>query len=144
MLAIQKCSVKSQQVNTAVNTFMELEKLKLSCKKCSKIHVGKPNVNCHIAKVHNEDMKEVESEVYLGDKIHKSGKLGLNISYRKAKGFGIVNEILAMIKEAPLSWWKIKAGLILRQARLVNGMIFNSEAWHGLSIKQTQCQQCSL
>ena len=75
--------------------------------------------------------------MYLGDKLHKSGTISANINHRKARGFGIVNEILAMIKEAPLSWWKVKAGLILRQARLVNGMIFNSEAWHGLTLKQT-------
>ena len=43
-----------------------------------------------------------------------------------------MNTILAMVKEAPLGWRKIRAGLELRKAMLVNNMLFNSESWHGL------------
>ena len=32
----------------------------------------------------------------------------------------------------PLGKYKIQTGLHLRQAMLINGMLFNSEAWHGL------------
>ena len=31
--------------------------------------------------------------------------------------------------------WKSKAGLLLRQAMLVNGTLYNSEAWHNISNK---------
>ena len=40
ILAIQSCSSKSLKVNTAINTFIDLEKLKLSQSKCHNIHLG--------------------------------------------------------------------------------------------------------
>ena len=63
----------------------------------------------------------------------KSGKVRPNIEARKARGFGIVSNILAIVNEIPLGHWKVDAGLRLRQAMLVNGILFNSEAWHGVS-----------
>ena len=83
-------------------------------------------------------MKESKSEKYLGDIIHKSGTAKPNLANRLSKGWGKVNEILAIIKEAPLGRWRIRAGLQLRKALLVNGTLFNSEAWHG--IKQSQIE----
>ena len=44
-----------------------------------------------------------------------------------------MSEILAFIEEIPLGKYKMEIGLKLRQAMLLNGMLFNSEAWHSLS-----------
>ena len=41
VLGVQKCSKKSQRMNSMINTFMELEKFTLSEKKCHNVHVGK-------------------------------------------------------------------------------------------------------
>ena len=41
--------------------------------------------------------------------------------------------ILAIVSEIPLGHWKIQAGLQLRKALLLNGILFNSEAWHAIS-----------
>jgi hypothetical protein len=136
VLGIQKCGPKSLQLNTTVNTFMELEKLKLSKSKCHKVHVGKFNKNCPDMKVHGEPMSESKSEKYLGDIIHSSGTPKPNIARRLSRGWGKVNEILAILKEAPLGRWRVKAGLQLRQAMLINGTLFNSEAWHGITLPQ--------
>ena len=38
-----------------------------------------------------------------------------------------------MLSDLPLGKRKIKAGLVLREAMLLNGVLFNSEAWHGLT-----------
>ena len=46
VLRVQKCSPQSTQLNTAVNSFMNLEKLKLRKNKCNKIHIGKEDRNC--------------------------------------------------------------------------------------------------
>ena len=51
---------------------------------------------------------------------------------------GKVNEVLAIVKEAPLGWWRIKAGLMLRKALFLNATLFNSEAWHGMKNSQTE------
>ena len=138
VLAVQKCSVKSKQLNTVINTFMECEKLTLSKTKCHKIHIGKTSKNCQDLKVHEAEMKESKSEKYLGDVIHESGKNKTNIEQRIAKAWGKINEVLAIVKEAPLGWWRIKAGLMLRQALFINATLFNSEAWHNMKIGQVE------
>ena len=133
ILGIQKCSNKSVQLNSNINTFIELEKLKLSDKKCSNVHVGKSENNCHKLRVHEQQMKNSSQETYLGDIVHKSGQLKHTVNSRVAKGFGAVNTILAIINEIPLGHWRIMAGLQLRQAIFLNAILFNSEAWHGIS-----------
>ena len=84
----------SFQLNTTVNTFKELEKLKLSKSKCHKVNVGKLKKNCPDMKVHGEPMSESKSEKYLGDIIHRSGNPKPNIARRLSRGWGKVNEIL--------------------------------------------------
>jgi hypothetical protein len=94
--------------------------------------MGKPNQSCPTLRVHKKEMLDVACEKYLGDEVHKSATNKSNVEDRTAKGFGIVNHILAMVKEVPLGWRRVKAGLILRQAMLINGILFNTEAWHGV------------
>ena len=80
-------------------------------------------------------MQNSNQETYLGDLIDKSGKSRPNIEKRRSKGYGITANILAIINEIPLAHWKIESGLRLRQAMLINGMLFNSEAWQGIEDK---------
>ena len=49
-----------------------------------------------------------------------------------SKGYGAVSNILAIVNEVPLAHWRIEAGLQLRQAMLLNCILFNSEAWYGV------------
>ena len=135
ILGIQQCSSKSLQLNSVINTFINLEKLKLSSKKCGNIHIGKAKISCHKLKVHDDIMKQSTKESYLGDIIDQSGKLHQNIDKRKSKGYGIMANIMAIINEIPLSHWKVEAGLKLRQAMLINGIMYNSEAWQGIQEK---------
>ena len=133
VLGIQRCSNKSRRLNSAVNKFVELEKLTLSKKKCHNVHVGKDGHNCPDLKVHGDIMINSKEETYLGDKIHKSGLLKHTIDDRVAKGYGAVTSILAIVNEVPLAHWRIQAGLHLREAMFLNGTLFNSEAWQGIS-----------
>ena len=135
IMAIQRCSSKSLNINTAINTFIDLEQLTLSRNKCHNIHIGKQNVECPALKVNGHKMENSAKETYLGDVIDQSAKQKLNIENRKAKGYGAVNNILAIVNELPLSHWKVQAGLHLRQAMLINGTMFNSEAWHNITDK---------
>ena len=138
VLAVQKCSPQSVQVNTVFNTFMELEKLTLSKTKCHNLHMGKHRSTCRNLQVHGSPMHEAKSEKYLGDIVHKSGSLKPNIAKRLSRGWGRINEIMALIKEAPLGRKRIEAGLLLRKSLLINATLFNSEAWHGLTKSQIQ------
>ena len=137
ILAVQRCSSKSLKINTAINTFIDLEKLTLSKSKCHNIHVGSKVRNCPSLKVQEKKMENSKKETYLGDIIDESGTNKANIEKRKQKGYGIISEILAIINEIPLGKWKIEAGLKLRQAMLINGTLFNTEAWHNVSNKDT-------
>ena len=78
-------------------------------------------------------MNESKQEKYLGDFIISSGTIKSTIEDRKNKGYGIINEILGILDEIPLGRYKMEIGLKLRQAMLLNGILYNSEAWHALS-----------
>ena len=52
------------------------------------------------------------------------------IENRNSRGYGAISQISAILSEVPLGKHKIQMGLHLRQAMLINGMLFNSEAWH--------------
>ena len=90
-------------------------------------------MNCSELKVHNTVMKESNQETYLGDVIHKNGKIKQTIEDRKKRACAIVAEILAILDDIPLGKYKMEIGLKLRQAMLLNGVLFNSEAWHGVT-----------
>ena len=62
ILGIQSCSKKSLRLNSTVNTFMELEKLNLSDKKCHNVHVGKDAYKCHHLQVHGKRMANTNKE----------------------------------------------------------------------------------
>ena len=136
VLGVQKCSPQSLQLNTVVNTFMELEKLTLSKSKCHNIHMGMNKSTCRSMKVHDSIMAESKSEKYLGDIVHSSGGNKPNVAKRLSRGWGRINEILAIVQEAPLGRRRVEAGLLLRKSLLINATLFNSEAWHGLTKSQ--------
>jgi hypothetical protein len=133
ILNIQKCSNKSVKTNAAINAFVELKKLKFSDDKCNRIHLGKQNRNlssCPELKIHDKSMKNSLKEKYLGDYICNKGTTKATIEERKAKGYAAVAEILAILRDIPLGQHKLEIGLKLRQAMFINGVLFNSEAWH--------------
>jgi hypothetical protein len=140
ILGVSKCDKeKATNINTTVNTFVELNKMKLSTIKCHNIHIGKTvkGHECTQLNAHGEPIKSSHEEKYLGDTIC-SGMTGnkTNIDKRKAKGLGIVANILALLEEIPFGKYKLKAGLMLREAWLINGTLYNSEAWHAVTDKQ--------
>ena len=123
-------------INMLINRFIEHKKLKLSEQKCSRIHIGEGHRNCPEIKVHEHIMKDADKEKYLGDWIDKTGKIQETINSRKSKGHGIVANILSILNEVPFGKHRVEVGLKLREAMLINGMLFNSEAWHGVTNAQ--------
>ena len=139
LLCVQKCNEKAIKTNATINAFIESKKLTLSKSKCQRIHLDKNKKNtreCQKLKIHDETMEDATKSKYLGDIIDHSGKVTANIEERRCKGFAIVNEILTILEEIPLGKYKLEIGLSLRQAMLLNGILFNSEAWHNLNEKE--------
>ena len=60
--------------------------------------------------------------------ISNNGTTKATIEERKAKEYAAVSEILANSQG-----YTIEIGLKLRQAMFINGVLFNSEAWHDVS-----------
>ena len=133
VFCVNKCSNITVASNATVNAFMENNKLKLSATKCARIHIGKKCTNCPELKIHENVMKTTYKEKYLGDIITNEGKLDQTIEQRVTKAWSYFAEIRALLKEFPFGKRKTEVGIILREAMFVNGILYNSEAWHGLT-----------
>ena len=99
------------------------------------MHIDAENRQCQPLKINGDKMNTSNQEKYLGDFIDKTGSFRPNIEHRKSKGHAIILTIMAIINEIPLAHWKVQAWLILRQALLMNRILFNSEAWYGVDKK---------
>ena len=84
-----------------------------------------------------ESMHETEEEKYLGDYINKNAKHATTVSRRRAKGFGIISDIMQILEHINDSKRRIKVGLHLRQAWFINALLVNVEAWHNVLKKDT-------
>ena len=83
-------------------------------------------------------MKNSESEKYLGDFISSDGKLDATIHDRIRRAYSYLSEIRALLTDMPFGKWRIQIGLLLRDAMFVNGILFNSEAWHAIKPKHME------
>ena len=133
VLTVAKCGATSVTMNAMVNSFMSSKKLQLNQLKCAKIHIGKKCADCPELFVHKEHMKSSDQEKYLGDIVNKDGKQHATVVERISKGYGIVANILALINDIPLGHRRVEIGLELRQAWLVNGILYNSEVWQEIT-----------
>merc|ERR1719319_1363010 len=140
IITASKCGATSVALNSKVNTFIEMKKLVLSEKKCAKIHVGskKSKENCKEHKVKGNTMKTSDKEKYLGDYVTNAANAKETIKERKKKGYGILAEISAILRDIPLGNKRIRVGLELRHAMFLNGILFNSETWIGFHKKDIQ------
>ena len=82
--------------------------------------------------MHENEMKSVESVRYLGYIISSSGALRPCVENRRNKGWGKIAEIAGILSELP-KMRRIEIGLTLREAKLHNGILFNSEAWSNVA-----------
>ena len=78
-------------------------------------------------------MENSLEEKYLGDLVNSTGTIRKTVEERKNKGYGIVSEIVDILDEIPLGRYKHEIGLKLRQAMLLNGILYNSEVWHSVT-----------
>ena len=80
-------------------------------------------------------MDDSEKEKYLGDFIDSTGTITSTIEDRKYKGYALAAEIISILDEIPIGQHRMEIGLLLRQAMVINSMLFNSEAWHSIREK---------
>ena len=132
ILTVQKCGMASSAINTEVNSFIEQKKLTLGHKKCAQLHIGNKCGDCEKQYVHGEPIIQAHEVKYLGDMIHENGKPKSTIMKRVNRGWAIVGQIFALLKDLPVGHFRVQIGLELRQAWLINSTLFNSEVWHSV------------
>ena len=142
ILAISSCGKDSVTLNAIIQSKIETKQLMFGPSKCSKLHIGsKCKATCPTLKVHDQEIKSVEQEKYLGDILSDDGKIDLNIQARRNKGTGYVNQILSMLKEISFGYYYFNMAMLFRTTILINGMLCSSEALHGITsahIKQLE------
>ena len=136
IMVLGKCnSLQTVQSNSVVNSFMNIKKLSLSEKKCHRVHIGKSKFkSCSNLKVQNTPMKSETNVKYPGDHFNTTGTVKTTIEERRAKAFGLSAEIISIANSVPLGKWRRKSGIMLRQAMMVNGTLYNSECWQGVNV----------
>jgi hypothetical protein len=82
-------------------------------------------------------MKTADSVRYLGDLISASGSLRPCLEDRRSRGWGKVAEMTGILAEMP-DVRRIEVGLKLREAKVHNGTLFNSEAWSNVADKDIE------
>ena len=135
VLTVSKCRTTGVAMNTLVNSFFNSKKIKLNQSKCAKIHVGKKCDHCPQYYAQGNKMNTHVQEKYLGDIIHSDGKQHATIVERLARGYGILANIKALLDDIPLGHRRIELGFELRQAWLINGLLYNSEVWQNITEK---------
>ena len=55
------------------------------------------------------------------------------VESRKSRGYAILSEISAMLKDVPMGNRRTQIGLELRKSWFQNGCLFNSEVWSGVT-----------
>ena len=150
VFALSNCGPESRQINAYINIKTGCKKLQYAKEKTYKLHIGKEkdSFRCKNAYIdsweedltnHSEQysgkvkVKEIWSTKYLGEIISSDGKNTENISARKKRGFGTVNDIKNMLDKMCLGPYMFRKAIVLRDSMLVGTLLSCSEAWYNVS-----------
>ena len=84
-------------------------------------------------------MKTSQSEKYLGDLISSSLNNKSIIADRKNAGIGFNAQIMSLLNDISLGSHYFEIAKILREAMLINGILFNADAWYDLKETDIEC-----
>ena len=82
-------------------------------------------------------MKTADSVRYLGDIVSASGSMRPCIEYRRNRGWAKLADISAIFSDMP-DIRRLEVGLQLRDTKLHNGILYNSEAWSNIRDKDVE------
>ena len=82
-------------------------------------------------------MQKADSVRYLGDIVSASGSMRPCIEDRRNQGWAKLAEISAILSELP-DIRRVDIGLKLRETKLHNGILYNSEAWSNILEKDVE------
>ena len=85
--------------------------------------------------VQEEDMLTSKKDRYLGDILASDGKIEENLKTRVDKGIGVINQILGHLENIAFGEFCFEMALLFRNSLLINGILYNMEAFHGIKNK---------
>ena len=133
VIGVTNCNDEAVELNAIINVKMESKKLRLSDKKCFKLHIGKKHTKCLVKlKAHNETISNVKKATYLGDILNEEGTIDDTVASRKDKGVGKNSQICSILNCISLGMFFIDIAMILRDSMLINGILTNCEVWFSL------------
>ena len=118
---------------TFLNSKVEMKKLRLNENKSKKMHLGKENILCPELQVRGKKMEKSELEKYLGNQISADCSIKSTIAARHDIGIGIVAQIMSLLDQVTLGEHYFETAMLLREAFLVNGVLFGVEAFHNVT-----------
>ena len=146
ILIVTETGVKSIKINAAVQSKVDVKKLKLGNSKCFQMNIGDKNdITFPKLKVHDTEMTNSSREKYLGDILTTDCKIDETINERYKKGIGMVNQIMSILKEISVGPYFFEMALLFRSSMLLNGILFSTEALIGISEKHIKMlEDCDL
>ena len=135
---VANCGDDSIILNAIVNTKIETKKLQFNQKKCVYMHVGPNDGKCPELKTHEDEMKNVQNQTYLGDIISNLGNNSNNIKSRVTKGFAAISQIKSLVKSVGFGRFDIPTGLLMRETIFGSKMLLNAEVWHSVTKSQIE------
>ena len=143
-----KCGFDSVKINAIINGKINAKRLQFNKNKCVKLHIS-PNLNkkccktqlgdtdqrivsCVQLEVQDTDMKESNTEKYIGDVISADGSNDENIKKRRSQGIGAMAQIFSILSEISLGYHYVEIGLILRESILLSKLLLSCESWYKL------------
>ena len=161
LINISECGLESVKLNAFINAKSNTKKFQFGKEKCHKLHIGCKDQKCgdlfidtwKIEETEEYDtdrkvLKDVldneykieqsEEERYLGDLITTDGKNIKNVSARKSRGIGIIDQIFYYLNDVFFGPYFFQAALMLRTSMLLSSVLVNSESWYNLSSTDIQ------
>ena len=97
-----------------------------------KLHIGPKQQTCPQLHAHDEEMKLVGEDKYLGDYITSDGKHDKTVAARCASATGQMSAIMTILKEVSLGQFYFPMAVLLRSTLMMSSMLLNSESWVNL------------
>jgi hypothetical protein len=144
LLAVTRCGIESIDMNTSINSIIELKKLRFHTPeenkktKCHIMHIGSNGKACPAMKVHGHTVDSVSQAVYLGDVISQDGSNAGHIKDRVSKGMGQMNTVMNLLKTVSFGSRYFEIAVTLREAHLINGMLTSTDILYGLRNKEIE------
>ena len=141
VFGVSKCGIRAIELNAFITSQIEMKRLNFNVgtttkkSKCKQLHVGKYSKDCCQLEARDRPLDQVTEVDYLGDIISFDAKNSKNIKDRVSKGMGIIGDIFSILETICFGPHYFEIALLLREALLINGTIYNSAAWYNLTPK---------